>query len=346
MPQENPTYHIRRRCCFALVILGIAYLPLCAQNGKGLDGMTTSKSEVWDYSLGPGDILSITIIDSPELTGKYRVTQDGYIVLPGVSDPVRANGVSARELSEEIAIALKAAQLLQEPTVNVFLEEYHSKTVTVLGAVNKPSVYPLPRPTTVLEVLSLAGGLTPTAGATLTIIHKGSSATNDLAQTDREPSKSDSSISIDLGRLMQGKDPSLNVEVHPGETVSASTAPIVYVIGAVTKPGGYVLQDPGSGVTILQALALAAGLKSIAAGGRSLVIRRSEGGLNRQEIPVDVQKLLAGKTEDQFLQANDILFVPESGMKRNLERIGRVAEESISGITIYGVGYRAAGLTH
>jgi polysaccharide export outer membrane protein len=301
---------------------------------------------VWDYSLGPGDILSITIVDSPELSGKYRVTQDGYIVLPGVIEPVRANGVSARQLSEEIAVELKAAQLLREPAVNVFVEEYRSRTVTVLGAVSKPSVYPLTRPTTVLEVISLAGGLTPTAGATLTIIHTGSSAADNSAQIDRVSSKNDSSISIDLGRLMQGKDPSLNVEVHPGDTVSASTAPIVYVIGAVTKPGGYVLQDPGSGITILQALAMAAGLKSVAASGRSLVIRRPEGGLSRQEIRVDVQKLLAGKTEDQFLQANDILFVPESGMKRNLERIGRVAEESISGITIYGIGYRAAGLTH
>jgi polysaccharide export outer membrane protein len=340
-------YRLRHSFCLALVILWFLALRSFGQTQKLSGGVAFSGVQDGDYPLGPGDILTIAIGDSPELSGKYRIGQEGYVVLPGVPTPIRADGVSVRQLSTDIARALKEAQLLRDPIVSVYVEEYHSQTVTVLGAVNKPSVYPLPKLTTVLEVLSLAGGLTPTAGNTLTIVHRELQAKSGLSQTDHEPSCCNSSIKIDLAKLMQGNDPSLNIEVHSGDIVSVSAVPIIYVVGAVTKPGGYTVQDPSFGITALQALAMAAGLKSVAASSRSMIIRRTATGQERGKISVDLEKLMAGKLEDPLLQPNDILFVPESGTKRNLQNIGEIAEQTISGITIYGVGYRAAGLpTH
>jgi len=119
-----------------------------------------------DYLIGPRDVLAISVADMPEIREKenFRVTDTGYVVLPMLHDPLKAEGLTASELSDRIARALRDADILREPIVNVYVEEFHSRTVTVLGAVARPSVYPLQKPTTLLEALSMAGGLTPTSG--------------------------------------------------------------------------------------------------------------------------------------------------------------------------------------
>src|SRR5438876_491225 len=139
-----------------------------------------------DYTIGPGDILGITIGDMPDVSGKYRVTDKGYVVLPMLPTPVKAEGLTALGLSKSIGEALRAAELLREPVVSVYVEEVRSRTVLVLGAVQKPSAYPLDKPhVTVLEALSMAGGLLPHAGNTVT-------------QPRQE-------IPFNVGKLMDGK---------------------------------------------------------------------------------------------------------------------------------------------
>jgi polysaccharide export outer membrane protein len=294
----------------------------------------SEKAVSGDYVLGPGDVLTIMIADSPELSGKYRVGNDGRLSIPQVPTPIEAKGLTSAQLSKKIGDALKAAELLKDPVVNVFVEEYHSRYVTVVGAVAKPAVYPLDRPTTLLETLSLAGGLTPQAGNQLTLTHSSRSSENPATSAGQ------SSRTIDLAKLMQGKDPSLNIEVRPGDVIHVSQAPIVYVVGAVSKPGGFVVQNPESGMTVLQALAMAEGLQPAAARNRTVLIHRSAEGKERQEVPIDLGKLMAGKTRDQYLQPNDILFVPESGTKKTLQAMGRTAEQAVVGIATYGAGLR------
>ncbi|MGI8959168.1 MAG: polysaccharide biosynthesis/export family protein [Bryobacteraceae bacterium] len=289
-----------------------------------------------DYTIGPGDVLTISVTYATEIGGKVRVSEDGFIIAPGLPKPVKAVGLTPAALGTQIKEDLKQAQIVREPIVSVFVEEFHSRTISVLGAVTNPLVYPLNRPTTVLEAISMAGGLLPTAGGQLTLIRKG----HDLPIGHI---KGDTTVLIiDLGRLMAGTDPSLNLKVEPGDVLSVATAPVVYVVGAVVQPGGYVLDDPSSNFTVLQAIAKAQGTKPTAATNRCFIIRRSPEGQERKQIPVDVSAVMKGKGSDLDLQRNDILFVPESGMKKTMQALQQAAISGASGIATYGLGYRLA----
>jgi len=292
-----------------------------------------------DYSIGPGDILEVDVTpgfmpkgSEDELVAKFRVMANGDIQIPTVPTPIKAEGLTTAALANRIAHALEEAKQFRDPVVRVFVDEFHSKTVTLLGAIEKPTVYSLEKETRLLDVLATGGGLAPNAGNTITVVHQGQSAGSAKSQT------------IDLAALLKGKDPSLNVEVHNGDVIDVSTAPIIYVVGAVNKPGGFPVLDPGSGITVLQALAMAEGATSLAAKGRCLIVRGSVDSSGRRNIPLNLNNVMEGKNMDLRLQANDILFVPESGVKRTEQRMGEVAVQAINGISVYGIGYRIAGV--
>ena len=341
--------NFRWKCCCLSAGLILALMapvslsPAQSGNAPARNEVSHSQPPAFDYRIGPGDVLTVNVSDAPDLSGKYRITDRGMLVLPGLSVPIQAEGHTAFELSKSIAEALQTAQLLREPAVTVFVEEFHSRTVTVLGAVNKPSVYPLQKATSLLEMLSTAGGLAPTAGSRVTILHQGSTNVDGSTSGASGEASPASTVEIDMAILLEGKDPSLNVEVHAGDVITVATAPVVYVVGAVTKPGGYVVADPSSGITVLQALARAEGFTAVAARGRSVVIRRPENGQEPEKIPVDLGKVMEGKLADVRLQGNDILFVPESGLKKNVLGLGRATLNGlISGVTIYGLGPKIA----
>ena len=289
-----------------------------------------------DYLIGPEDVLVINVTDAPEFSGKFRVNQSGFLVMSSLPNPVKALGKTPMQLSKDLVQALQDAKLYRDPTVNVFVDEYHSRTVAVVGAVAKPGLYPLQRRTTVIEVISEAG-LLPTAGNRVTVIPAGASLSNN-------PDSKSTPQTYELGKLMRGQDSAKNVEVHDGEVVSVASAEIVYVVGAVTKPGGFVLQDRSAGVSALQAIALAEGMTSVASANRGLIIRRNMDGTARENVPIDLSKIMTGKKEDVQLEANDILFVPISGSKQTLHTMGQVALTAVNGVAFYGLGYRVAGL--
>ena len=191
----------------------------------------------------------------------------------------------------------------------------------------------------------MAGGLLPQAGNTVTLVRKAHQQADlsNVGAGQKTPSE-DQTLTIDLAKATAGKDRTLNVEVHPGDMLTVSTAPAVYVVGAVNKPGGFALLDPAAGVTVLQALAMAEGLNRIAAGDRTVIVRQGPDGQPRQEIPFNVAKLMDGKIGDTQLQPNDILFIPESGTKKSLGRIATVAVSGAQGAAFYGLGYRVAGI--
>jgi polysaccharide biosynthesis/export protein len=288
------------------------------------------------YSIGAGDVLSLTFANSPELNHKVQVSGAGDIVVPLLSTPVHATGLTPMQLSQQIAKELVDAKQLRDPFVSVFVDEHNSHSATVLGAVAKPGVYQLARPTRLLELLSMAGGLNTTAGATLSISHaeEGGDHVRDAKALPNTPTI------IQIGQLTDNKDPALDLMIRSGDVINVSQAPLVYVVGAVTKPGGFVLPDPKSGITVLQAIALAEGLTPIASASKGLVIRRPPYGKERELVPVDISKLMNGKITDQDLQPNDILFIPQSGTKRTLQALARTAEASAAGVASYGLGLR------
>jgi polysaccharide biosynthesis/export protein len=291
-----------------------------------------------EYTLAPGDVLSVSVPEAQEFGGKFRVSDSGLIEIPGLVSPIRAEGQSPMQLAHSIREALVDAKQLRDPKVTVFIEEFHGRRITVLGAVAKPAVYPLERRTTLLDALSLAGGALPGAGNTVTIVRGPASA-------EATGTPVGSVQIIDLSRLGKGEDTSVNVDVQNGDVISVSGAQIVYVVGAVIKPGGFVMSNPSAGISVVQALAMAEGFTGVAATSRGLIIRQSTSAAGRQEIPVDLAQMLSGKQTDMLLAPNDILYIPESGAKKTWKALAEIGMSAANGVAIYGVGYRAAGLT-
>ena len=322
------------------IVLGsvLFILPVMgAQSNTDSDGKSSGSTlGLADYKIGSGDVLAVTVTDAPEFGGKFRVTDSGVIEIPGVAGEIRAEDRSPVELAHVIREALIEAKQLRNPLVSVYVDEFHGRTVTVLGAVAKPSVYPIVKRTNVLEALSLAGGALPNSGNTVTIVRGAASA--------ESTNTSVGSVQIlRMSDLMSGKESSALAEVKNGDVISVSAAQVIYVVGAVAKPGGYAMSDPSSGVSVVQAVALAEGLKSVAS-HHALIVRQSTSDQARVEIPVDVGLMMAGKTTDVQLAPNDILYIPTSGTKQTLKVLGDVAMAAANGVAFYGVGYRVAGL--
>jgi polysaccharide export outer membrane protein len=203
--------------------------------------------------------------------------------------------------------------------------------VVLSGAAKKPGVYPVYGHTTMLELLTVAEGLSDDAGNTA-IITRGQNApegpvpiTAQAAENAQagENAKAASSrtVKVDVSQLWQNGDASLNVDLYPGDRVMVQRAGIVYIVGAVNRPGGFVLNDQEP-MTLLTALAVSQGYTRYAKTAKALIIRknpRAPGG--KEEIPVDLKKVFANHAPDRQLVANDILFVPESGGKRTLDTL-------------------------
>jgi polysaccharide export outer membrane protein len=315
----------------------LLFAPAAApQSASESTGKSSGAAVPEDYKIGSGDVLAVSVVDAPEFGGKFRVTDTGVIEMPGVPEPLRAEDRTPAELAHVIREALVEAKQLRDPLVSVYVDEYHGRTITVLGAVAKPSVYPVAKRTNVLEALSLAGGALPSSGNTVTIVRGSASAetTNTAVGSVQILRMSD---------LMSGKDASGPPEVKNGDVISVSNAQLVYVLGAVIKPGGYQMADPSSGLSVVQAVALAEGLKSVAS-HHALIVRQSTSEQARVEIPVDVGLMESGKTTDVPLAPNDILYIPASGAKKTLKVLGDVAMAAVNGAAIYGVGYRVANI--
>jgi len=316
-------------CAFLLVVCVLPLIAAPASTVTAGDQSTAAQ----DYTIGPGDVLTITVAEAPEFGGKTRVGDSGSIHLLGMASPVVAEGKSAAQLSADIRQALIDAKQLRDPQVSVFVDEYHGRTVTVLGAVNKPAVYSLQRRTTVLEAISAAGGALPNSGSTATIVRGPASA-------EATGTAIGSVQIVNLSRLAEGQDLTANAEVRNGDIINVSAAQLVYVVGAVTKPGGFVLTNPEEGISASQAVALAEGFTRLASVHRGVIVRQSTSDQARREIPVDLAKMMAGQETDVLLAPNDILYVPDSGAKKTLKVMGDVAMATVNGIAIYGIGYK------
>ena len=210
----------------------------------------------------------------------------------------------------------------------------------MLGPVGHPGIVTLERPTTLIELLSLAGGLQPSAGQTLTISSKPVQVPG-TSQTDAHKISANV-VSVNIPDLMSGKNPDANVLIHAGDLVSVSTAPVVYVVGAVGMPGAFTIQNTQSGLTVLKAIAMANGTQPTAALSRAIIVRHSADEANRQDIPLDLKKIMTAKEADKVLESDDILFVPQSNIKAGLKAMGNIAVVAVSTTIGYGVGLRVA----
>ena|SRR5437867_700393 len=247
------------------------------------------------YILGPDDQIVIRVLDAEEISEKpVLIDTDGYIKLPLI-ERVRAAGLTVAELETEIASRLKL--YLQQPQVAVSIVEFRSQPVSVLGAVTNSGIVQLRGRKTLFEVISAAGGLRGEAGNSIKITRRKEFGRIPLPSAADDLTGQFSVAEVTVKSVMEARNPQENIEIKPNDVISVPRAELVYVIGAVKRAGGFVLNEREQ-ISVLQVLSMAEGLDRLAAGKNAKVLRSSEGVSNRVEIPVDLNKILAGKASD------------------------------------------------
>ncbi len=272
-----------------------------------------------DVPLGAGDLIHIEVFDVPELSRDVRISSSGEIGFPLIHERVRAAGLTPFQLEDKIQGLLIQNGLVSNPQVSVFVKEQVSQPVTIIGAVAHSMTYQALRPTTLLELLASAGGITDTAG-TVILITRPTQEEAVKPASDATSGSSDSAgqtITIRLQDLLNAGNTAFNIFVYGGDVVNVPPAGMVYVLGrGITQPGGYVLQSRGEQVTVLKAVALARGLGSFAKPDAAVIYRVNPKTGQREAIPVRIKQIEKNKADDVALKSNDILYVPDNlGLK-------------------------------
>jgi len=290
-----------------------------------------------DYVIGPGDLLSIVVYDAPDLSRDVRVTAKGFIQLPLLPEPIQADGRTPEELAEALAHEFQQRQILRNPQVTVLVKEFKSRPVAVLGAVKRPQMVPVFGPMNLLQVLSAAEGLTDDAGGRIYVTR--GAGLRELPAAPGQVSEPENpglrTVVVDVRDLMEMRNPAANVAVYAGDMVTVPRAGIIYVVGAVNKPGGFLLRDRRELVSVLQAVALAENMTGTARPGDAVIIRRPPGAEKEETIEIDVGRIMARRGPDTYLQENDILFIPDSAFKKGLRRAAEAAIQITTGVVIW-----------
>ncbi len=257
-------------------------------NRKIIEESAKSAANDGDYQIGPGDLLDVKVYEAQDLSSpEVRVSSRGTVTYPLLGD-VEIGGLTVREAEKKLQ-GLLAAKYVKDPHVSIFVKEYRSKRVAVVGAVKNPGSYELLNRGHLLEAIALAGGLTDNAARVVYVTHQGS----------------DKQIIVDLDELLVKGNMQLNLPVQMGDTVFVPEAGVFYVNGrGVKKPGEFPIKN---GVTVSKAIAVAGGLRTGAKASSAILIRFQNG--ERQFIPINLKAIQKGEQKDVALQDQDVLFV-------------------------------------
>jgi polysaccharide biosynthesis/export protein len=279
---------------------------------------TSTNSGAHALRLSAGDLLDVKVLGTtdPDFSPKLRVDERGSITLP-YAGSLPVAGMTAEDAALRIEARFREKDILKDPHVSVTVLEYATQGVTVVGEVKNPGVYPLLGSHSLLDLLSAAGGVTPTAGKAVTITHREDPMHPQIVSVETKP----------------GSTAAFNVDVSPGDTIVVSHAGIVYVLGDVGKPGGFLIEN-NDRLSVIQAIALAQGTNRTASLDRTKLIRKTSTGHEETQVPL--KKILADKSADQLLADGDILFIPSSGPKNALRDVESILP-SAAGAAIYHV---------
>ena len=282
-----------------------------------------------DLPLGAGDLLHIEVFDVPELTRDIRISVSGEIGFPLIHERIRAAGLTPFQLEDKLQELLSQSGLVSHPQVSVFVKEQISQPLTIIGAVARSMTYQAVRPTTLLELVANAGGITDNAGTVIWVTRPTQREAVKPASdtTNGSPDSDEHTITIQLQDLLSPENAAFNILLQGGDVVNIPPAGLVYVLGrGIAQPGGYVLQSRGEQVTVLKALALARGLASFAKPDDAVIYRTNPKTGQREAIPAHIKQIEKNKSEDVALKANDILYVPDN---LGLKIAARTAEAAI-----------------
>lgn len=271
------------------------------------------------YRIGAGDVLDIRILNRPTLSREaVRVEGNGMIRMPLIEDEIQAACKTEGELAKEIAE--RYTKFYRKPQVDVFIKEYHSRQVAVIGAVNEQSRFELQRRVRLLELLTYAKGTSPKAGQTINIVHAPHSALCQATASTDDDMKAFSSYK--LSETLTG-DPQANPYIEPGDIITVPEANQVFVVGNVFTPLTIPLKEP---ITLSRAVAMAGGVKQDTQKDKVRIVRQEPGTTTSKEILVDLSAIEKKRANDIALMPNDIVDVPLSGSKSFLRSLmGSVA---------------------
>jgi polysaccharide export outer membrane protein len=267
-----------------------------------------------ELRIGSGDLLEVNVFGAPDYTHALRVAEDGSISLPLIGQ-VHVAGLTSREVAADVQKRLGQGGYFNNPQVGVFVKEYATQGVSVLGEVQKPGVYPLLGSRTLFDVLSAAQGTTPTAGDRVQITHRNQPQQAEVVKLNYDATSSAQS----------------NVRIFPGDTVIVQRAGTAYVVGDVHKPTGIVMANPN--LTVLQAIALAEGTNPNAALNDARIVRKINDG--QTEIPLPLKKMLSAQAPDVKVLPDDVIFVPNSALKTGFKHGMEAAIATVTGVIIY-----------
>lgn len=295
---------IARRYLFLLVITAFAHLTASAR----------AQSPAGEsLHICAGDLLSVHVFREDDLDARQRVKDSGTIMLPMIGS-VQVAGYAAADAAQLIAARYRGDGLLKNPQVSVLIEESVAGQVAVLGEVARPGTVPVNTPRSLPDVLAQAGGLLKSADGHVTLRRASGASVRILVANDAAHQLA-----------------AANLLVQPGDTILVPRAGIVYVLGDVGRPGGYLMQDDAQ-LSLLQALSLAAGPSKTANERGARLIRKENGATI--EMPLHLRATEQGKTPDVALRNDDIVYIPFS-LGRNLALGSSAIAASAASAVIY-----------
>jgi polysaccharide biosynthesis/export protein len=265
--------------------------------------------------IGPGDLLRIQVYDTPELEQHPRVDDAGNAPLLFAGN-VAVAGKTPAQAASLIAAAMVEAQLMRHPQISVTIEQYAKQAVSVLGEVNKPGNYAISTPRSVLDVLSMAGGLNQLADRHIVI------------RRQKTPEQQEIYFAASDARANIQTD----VKIYPGDTMLISKTHFVYVLGDVARPGGYPMSTSDTPMTLLETLSQAGSPNRTAVLSGAKLIRKRPGGA--QQTKLDISEIENGKQADFAMEADDVIFVPFSYAK-NFVLTGSSVAASVASAALY-----------
>jgi polysaccharide export outer membrane protein len=319
--RKSPAKLILPSLCFQ----GLLLVPAIAQSVVAPDGhvgtplstpisvpavptASAAAANTTSYVLGREDQITVRVFAADDIPDKpVRIENDGTVTLPMIGR-AHAAGLTVEQFQANLVTAYK--KYFKNPQVTVQVNDFRSQPVSVAGNVTTPSVVQLRGNRTLLEVIGQAGGLRADAGDSVLITRNLSEGPIPVAGAFTDPSGKYSVAHIDIRAVMSGKDPQGNILIKPHDVITVPRARMVYVLGNVTRPGGYVMTENET-ISLTQAIALAGGWNKTAAltGARVL---RADGRPEREQIPANVKKIMENKAPDLQLRPDDILYIPNS----------------------------------
>jgi polysaccharide export outer membrane protein len=286
------------------------------------------------YTLGAGDQITVRAVNAAEISDKAsRIDPDGNINIPTLGR-IHAAGMTVIQLEAELSSRMKV--FLNDPQVSVDIAEYRSQPVSIFGEVATPGVHQLQGQKSLIEILALAGGIKAEAGPRIRIARRIEFGRIPLPGAADDPSGLFSIAEVDVRPLINAQTPEKDIQIQPYDVISVPRAQLVYIGGEVAKAGPITLTEASS-ISIMEALSSSGGVMKTSAPQKARILRPVPDGSRRDQIPVDVAKIMKGLADDEQLKPGDILFIPSSSSSKVTARALEAVIQAGTVILTYGV---------